>query len=58
MADEYITIRWAGDEHRVRVLRRYKNGKIRVERILPWQGGRPGTINIATMSVEPWQVVD
>lgn len=57
MSDEHIDIRWAGTVVRVRVLRRYKNGRIRVEMLTNGWVGRPGTVHRETMTVEPWQEV-
>jgi len=56
---EYLTVRWAGSVHRVKVLRRFKNGKIRVE-VYRAQNlyGRPGSVGRpVNVTIEPWQVL-
>ena len=57
--DERINVRWAGEVHPARVLRRYKNGRIRVEvqTNVGTLGGRPGTVRTETMTIEPWQEI-
>lgn len=54
---ETITIRWAGTTARVGVLKRYKNGRIRVEMLTNGWAGRPGTVYRETMTIEPWQEI-
>jgi hypothetical protein len=56
---EQITVRWAGEVRRARVVKRFKNGKIRVEALRGrWTGGRPGSSTEGIrVTVEPWQVV-
>lgn len=58
---ERIRVRWAGRVVTVDVVRRFKNGRIRVEHYpngTGYKGGRFGTpTKPERMTVEPWQVV-
>lgn len=60
---ERITIRWAGKTEVVDVVKRFKNGRIKVEvpdRGDAWEPGhRYGWVRPTEyMTVEPWQVVE
>ena len=57
--NEYVTVLWAGERRRAKVLRRYKNGKVRVQVLRArWTGGRPGSSSSeVAVTVEPWQIV-
>jgi len=62
--DEYVQVRWADKVVTARVLRRFKNGKVRVE-FTPFPNtggyvrGRPGTpAKVESMTVEAWQIVE
>lgn len=63
MADEFVTVRWAGEVVRARVVRRYKNGRVSVAvREGRYVGGRPGsstgTAGPTVVTVEPWQIIE
>lgn len=59
MAEERITVRWAGQVCSAHVLKRFKNGKVRVEISAGrWVGGKPGSSSRPTrVTVEAWQIV-
>lgn len=54
-----ITVLWGGERRKVKVLKVFKNGKIRVQVMRArWTGGRPGSMTMpVNVTVEPWQVV-
>lgn len=58
-ATEKIRVRWAGQIREVIVLKRFKNGKIRVQVTRAQNfGGRPGSLGRPeNVTIEPWQVV-
>jgi hypothetical protein len=54
-----ITVRWAGETVRAGVVKRFKNGKIKVRvRGGRWVGGRAGSSsNDTIVTIEPWQEI-
>ena len=56
---DYIDVRWSGETRRAKVVKVFKNGKVRVQVYRGrWAGGRPGSsMSDVNVTVEPWQVV-
>jgi hypothetical protein len=55
-----VTVLWAGERRQARIIKRFKNGKVRVQiHRTRWVGGRPGSLGgEVAVTVEPWQIVD
>lgn len=59
MAVEKITVLWAGARREVTVVKRFKNGKVKVQVSRARNFGRPGAVpkGAEVVTVEPWQIV-
>lgn len=56
---ETITVLWAGQRRRATVIKRFKNGKVKVQVTRARNFGRPGSVptGAEVVTVEPWQII-